>query len=128
MVELTLPWPPSVNGYWRHPTTGKLAGRHLISEAGRAYREAVGWQVAAASMAAGLACLVAVDIMAYAPDKRRRDLDNLQKSLLDSLTHAGVWGDDDQVDDLRIRWARDAAGKKIIAGMVKVRISEVAEA
>ena len=57
MVELTLPWPPSVNGYWRHPTTGKLAGRHLISEAGRAYREAVGWQVAAASMAAGLASL-----------------------------------------------------------------------
>lgn len=33
-----LSWPPSVNKYWRHPTKGKLAGRHLISEEGRRYR------------------------------------------------------------------------------------------
>lgn len=59
---------------------------------------------------------VSVDIVAYMPDRRRRDLDNILKSLLDSLTHAGVWDDDDQVHDLRIRRGPH------IGGMVKVQI------
>lgn len=47
---------------------------------------------------------VAVVITVGRPDKRKRDLDNLQKPLLDFLTHIGVWEDDSQVVDLRIRW------------------------
>jgi len=43
-----------------------------------------------------------VHITAYPPDRRKRDLDNIPKSILDALTHANVWGDDSQVDDLRI--------------------------
>jgi crossover junction endodeoxyribonuclease RusA len=35
-------------------------------------------------------------------DKRRIDLDNRLKSTLDSLTHAGVWLDDSQIDRLTI--------------------------
>ena len=46
---------------------------------------------------------VAVSIAAYPPDKRKRDLDNLLKSTLDALERAGFFGDDHQVDDLRIR-------------------------
>ena len=120
MIELVLPFPPSVNTYWRHPSTGKLAGRHLISEKGRAYREAVRAHVAEGK-SRQIHCPVAVDIEAFMPDRRRRDLDNLLKSLLDSLTHAGVWQDDDQVHDLRIRRAAT------LGGMVKVRIEEVTQ-
>lgn len=29
---------------------------------------------------------------------RRRDLDNFQKAVWDSMTHAGVWLDDSQID------------------------------
>lgn len=36
------------------------------------------------------------------PDRRIRDLDNIKKALLDSLTHAGVYKDDFQIDDLRV--------------------------
>jgi Holliday junction resolvase RusA-like endonuclease len=36
MIHITLPWPPSVNGYWR-----KWRGRMVISVEGRKYREAV---------------------------------------------------------------------------------------
>ena len=52
------------------------------------------------------------------PDKRRRDLDNLLKATLDSLTHAGVWSDDSQIDALSIR-------RFPIGGMLKVRIEEI---
>jgi crossover junction endodeoxyribonuclease RusA len=36
------------------------------------------------------------------PDRRRRDLDNLQKAAFDALTKAGFWLDDSQVIDYRV--------------------------
>jgi crossover junction endodeoxyribonuclease RusA len=111
MIELTLPWPPSVNHYWRN-----VAGKTIISADGRAYRKAVADQVLIQRGAKQMAGRLAVEIVAHVPDKRRRDLDNLLKSVLDSMTHAGVWLDDSQIDDLRITRAG-------IGGMVKVRVS-----
>lgn len=110
-MNLVLPWPPTANTYWRHPTKGKLAGRHLLSEAGRAYRQAVKTMLDGSMPNGPIVDRIAVDIIAYAPDKRRRDLDNLHKGLLDSLTHAGVWADDSQIDDLRIRRATTLGGR-----------------
>lgn len=111
MIILTLPWPPSVNTYWRHPMSGRLAGRHLISEKGRAYRSAVVSAVRGQLRAAPqLAGRLAVTIRAHAPDRRRRDLDNLPKGLLDSCTHAGLWGDDAQIDRLTILRCQPIAG------------------
>ena len=40
MIEITLPWPPSVNTYWRN-----FDGRMIISARGREYRETVGDQM-----------------------------------------------------------------------------------
>jgi crossover junction endodeoxyribonuclease RusA len=57
-----------------------------------------------------------VEIQAFRPDRRRRDLDNLLKAILDSLTHAGVMQDDALIEDLRIYWADD------VGGMVKIKI------
>jgi hypothetical protein len=37
-MKLTLPFPPSVNTYWRAPNKGPLKGRHMISEAGRRFQ------------------------------------------------------------------------------------------
>lgn len=101
-LTLTLPWPPSVNTYWRHLAKGKLAGRTLISEKGRAYRIAVAGEVLAQVRAAALTQRLAVRIDAYPPDQRKRDLDNIPKGLLDALTHANVWLDDSQIDRLTI--------------------------
>jgi len=44
-----------------------------------------------------------VRIDAYPPDKRRRDLDNIQKALLDALVHADVIEDDSLIDALSIQ-------------------------
>jgi len=92
---LRLPYPPSTNTYWRHPTRGPLAGRHLISAKGREYRAEVCRLVATG--AAALSGPLDVCVILTPPDRRRRDIDNATKSLLDSLTHAGVWGDDSQI-------------------------------
>ena len=121
IFEVTLPWPPSVNNYWRHKVTGRLATVYVSAE-GKAYRKAVNDLVLEAAMVQRYLKAVGpvrVVIEAFPPDRRKRDLDNILKSLLDSLTHAGVWEDDSQIEDLRIY-------RSTIAGMVKVRIYEQA--
>ena len=103
MIRLSLPWPPSVNLLWRTPRKGPLAGRTLLSTDGREYRMAV--QNTVLNQLRTLPQLsgrLAVEIAVNPPDARRRDIDNLQKSILDSLMHAGVYRDDSQIDDLHI--------------------------
>lgn len=95
-LHFELPWPPSVNNYWR-----SVAGRVLISREGRAYRESVCWLVPRSTLGPRTGPLK-VQIEAWMPDKRRRDLDNLCKAPLDALTAASVWEDDSQIVDLRI--------------------------
>jgi crossover junction endodeoxyribonuclease RusA len=117
MIQLTLklPWPPSLNTYWRSPNKGPLAGRTLISEKGRAYREAVLWGLTTEKLPADslLTARLSVALYAYPPDKRRRDLDNLPKAILDALTHAGVWADDEQIDQLSIQRCEQRKGGHI---------------
>ena len=107
MIELQLPFPPSVNSMWRTPRSGPLAGRTMLSEDGRRYRRAVADAVLEARM----------------PDRRKRDLDNLPKAVLDGLTHAGVWLDDGQIDDLRV-WRSDRMGRCVL---VTIRVIESAQ-
>jgi crossover junction endodeoxyribonuclease RusA len=114
MSELTLPWPPSVNTYWR-----TFQGRMIISEKGRQYRKDVADQVLIQRGSKNFAGKMRVEIQAFRPDNRRRDLDNLLKAILDGCTHAGVWVDDSNIVDLRIYWA-DTVG-----GMVKLKVSKV---
>jgi len=101
-ISLTLPWPPSVNRYYRSISRGALAGRVLISEEGRAYRLAVDAVVREAKARKCYDVPLSVAILASPPDRRARDLDNLFKSVLDSLQHAGVYLNDSQIDRLLI--------------------------
>lgn len=94
---IVLPWPPSVNRYWR-----SVAGRVLISADGREYRSRVESMVPGERFGSSP---VSVCISAHFPDLRRRDLDNLLKAPLDALTTAGMWDDDSQIDALTIRKA-----------------------
>jgi crossover junction endodeoxyribonuclease RusA len=114
MIEITLPWPPSVNTYWRN-----FDGRMIISAKGREYRETVGDQMILQKQIKHFTGRLRVEIEAFRPDKRRRDLDNLLKATLDGLAHAGVYEDDSQIIDLRIYWAKD------IGGMLKIKIEEL---
>ena len=94
--EFDLPWPPSVNRYYRH-----VGPRVLISREGRKYR------MMTVSRLGGrfqkLTGNLRVSAEFYPPDARRRDLDNVGgKALLDSLQAAGLFGDDSQIKSLRL--------------------------
>ena len=117
MIELTLPWPPSVNTIWRR--VGSLT---LLSEKGRQYRQSVADQVLIQRVAGKLndSDRLAVAIEAHAPDKRRRDLDNLPKAVLDALTHAKVWGDDSQIDKLLILRRANKKGGALVVTIQKL--------
>lgn len=101
VIRLELPWPPSTNTIWRSLRSGPMAGRVLLSKAGREYRKSVHAAVAAQIGARGaISGPVRVDIQLHPPTRHRLDLDNRIKAVLDALTHAAVWVDDSQVDVL----------------------------
>jgi crossover junction endodeoxyribonuclease RusA len=93
-MRVSLPWPPTVNTYWR-----MVRGRMLISAKGREYRNAVCMQLAESPLFKGR---LKIEILAMPPDKRRRDLDNLLKAPLDALQWAGVIQDDSQFDEIHL--------------------------
>lgn len=95
--HITLPWPPSNNRYYRHNR-----GRTHISAEGQAYRDNVARIIKGSMLDIGLAMPVKIRIECHMPDRRRRDLDNLQKASFDALTKAGFWLDDAQVVDYRV--------------------------
>ena len=111
-MVMTLPYPPSINHYWR-----RVGPRTLISREGRTFRKNV-YALLATGSGNGLrkppsGGRIALAMDAFPPDRRRRDLDNLPKAVLDSLTHAGVYEDDSQIDLLIIQRRETRPGGKL---------------
>ena len=118
-IKLNLPWPPSVNSLYRINGKGKRAVVFKAKKA-VAYANTVGWELKRRKIEGFGTSRVEIDIQAYPPDRRRRDLDNIQKALLDSLQQAGVYQDDCQVDKITI-----ARGPAVPEGMVVIDIKEI---
>lgn len=115
-MKLILPFPPSVNGYWRSTSQGMK-----ISASGRSFRinafAAIMEQLKRAHKTITVG--VEVRVILYPPDKRRRDLDNYQKALFDSLTYARIWSDDSQIKKFTVEW-----GELTIGGKAEITIYE----
>ena len=132
MRPIVLPWPPTVNHYWERsvvlPRSWGTVVRSLIGHRawpkfaryfsgsgawpivqtfigarGKAYRvdvQAAVWERFGVLRPTQSRLLVVIAV--HPPDRRARDLDNVNKAVLDALTHAGVWVDDEQIDGLVI--------------------------
>ena len=111
MIELELPYPPSVNHYWR-----RVGARTLISRRGRSFRREV-CAIVAAEVKEPLLGPLEVLVDLFPPDRRRRDVDNTHKPLLDALEHGGAYLDDSQIVHLDT-WKREVVKR----GKVNVRI------
>jgi len=122
MITLELPYPPSVNRYYRH-----VGFRTLISREGRAYRRTV----CAILRRAGVRPLegtLAVGLDLYPPDGRRRDCANALKALLDAMQYGGVYGDDSQIKKLLVVMRdRIVPGGKAVICVMPLDLSTVKE-
>ena len=117
MVNVRLPWPPTVNTYY-----AVVRGRKILSKKGRAFKKSAKESLMVQKCPKAQTGRIEVNIEASPPDRRKRDIDNLVKPILDALTDYGAWEDDAQVDVLRVR--RRKIEKP---GYVRVHISEIAE-
>jgi crossover junction endodeoxyribonuclease RusA len=107
-----LNYPPSLNSYYKH-----ARNRIYISDAGRKYHEHV------KNTLTGLSDFKTGDleiiIELYPPDLRKRDVDNVLKCLLDSITRSQNWTDDSQIKKLTIE-----RFFKVKGGLCKIKITE----
>ncbi|MCE5326268.1 MAG: RusA family crossover junction endodeoxyribonuclease [Planctomycetaceae bacterium] len=113
-MQLELPYPPSINHYWR-----RVGSRTLISREGRRFRERV-MAILAAMGVSPVAGRLAVAVEVFPPDNRRRDVDNVFKALLDAMQHGGAYVDDSQIVRLSIEKRKPVEGGKTIVRIEKL--------
>ena len=94
---LVLPLPPSVNTYWRKSPRGMY-----ITKSGVDFRKQVAEIVAERSALKFGTSRLFMAVRLCMRDRRASDLDNRMKALCDALEHAGVFDDDEQIDELVI--------------------------
>lgn len=116
MIFLTLPYPPTSNH-----NTMVAHGRRISSPKYRAWR-AGAERAARLQATSAVLGLYRIAYAAQRPDNRRRDLENLPKSLSDALQAAGVIADDANCIRSEIEWA---SGPPVKAATVFIRITPV---
>ena len=106
---LVLPFPPSLNTYWRN-----FRGRMVLSEKGRAYKQAIAEYVSENNIPKYGEQKLKITMILQPRDKRKIDIDNRIKCVLDSLQDAGVFDDDFHVDELHVMRGEQVKGGKLL--------------
>ena len=114
MIRLILPFPPSINRLWR------------ASKGGRVYRsgEYAGWRSVSLwrlreQMRTGypgqkVEGAYRLTVRAVRPDRRRRDLGNLEKAISDIIVAAGIVEDDHLCQQITLMWVEDGPECEIL--------------
>jgi crossover junction endodeoxyribonuclease RusA len=115
MLLLNLPYPPSVNTYYRN-----FNGRMVLSAQGREYKIKVADYLIESDVPKLGDAKLKITMVLRPRDKRKIDIDNRIKAVLDSLQDAGLFDDDYQVDELTIM-----RGDPIKDGKLVVMIEQI---
>ena len=113
--ELHLPFPPTDNNYYVKTKQGQF-----ITIKGKKFRIDVLEAVREQSHADfPLTEKLLVEVVLHMPDKRKRDVLNYQKALMDALTLAKVWDDDVLIDQAHVY-----RGSYIFGGATRIYIHD----
>lgn len=112
-MEMMLPWPPSVNQCFANvPGKGRVK-----TKAYKDWRYQAGWLIKISMAKAPKMGRYSVKIEATRQGKRRRDIDNFIKPIVDALVESGVVPDDCQMQHCQATWV---AG--LPDGQLKVKV------
>ena len=114
-IVLYVPFPPTINSYYKMTRMGQ----RYLDKSVREFRDTVAESVNQQCPGLKLDVPLFMEVYLFMPDRRKRDVDNYMKGLLDALTEAGLWEDDSLVDQLHIY-----RGEVVKGGLVRVEISE----
>lgn len=90
-----------------------MGSRTVLSREGRRYRASV-CAALAVRRVVRMNGRLAVRVTVCPPDNRRRDLDNVQKALLDALAKGGAYRDDSQIDRLVVERGPVTPGGRVL--------------
>lgn len=121
MIEIELPWPPSVNHYKTvgaliRTKSGKLYQKRVNSlETKRFYYE-VWFKIRKECPNVFFSETISLELVLtlHPPDKRRRDIDNGLKVIFDSFVRGGLVADDSQIARLLVERKDIIRGGKVI--------------
>lgn len=102
-----LPFPPSTNRLWR------IAGKRMYRS--KRYLEWLGECALALELEnrPEIDYPFNIEIVVGRPDRRRRDLDNLAKPILDCLQHCMIIKDDCHNQQMSLMWSNEIEGCKV---------------
>ena len=103
-IMLQLPYPPSANRLWVRARKGMRR-----SDVYMAWLEEAGW-LAKAQRPSRIEGPYKLSLHVARPDKRKRDIDNVLKSVGDLLQHIGVVKDDCDCEMVSARWVTTGQG------------------
>ncbi|ANJ65538.1 putative RusA-like endodeoxyribonuclease [Pseudoalteromonas virus vB_PspP-H6/1] len=113
--KFTLPYPPSINGYWR-----TFRNRQIISKRGRDYVKSVGSEMLSLGLhSENIDYPVNFRMVINPPTLRSYDVDNFTKGVFDALSKCGFWVDDSQVQKLTV-----IKGEKVKGGNVEIVVDK----
>lgn len=110
MIQVTLPYPPSVNSIWRH-----AGNKSYLTAKAKDWKTNAAWTVKAAVLGGSKPIMgpFNVHLEVGRPDKRKRDLDNLIKVVLDSVKDGGAIRDDSDAQSIHAQWVPDLKGVRV---------------
>ena len=116
---IQLPYPPTVNHIWKITKGGKV----YKSSRASVWAQEAGWIIKASGVKVQGPFILSV--IAYRPDKRRRDVDNIVKVVMDALQASGAVADDCDCQCVISRWAGTGVAMHMTGEAIKLPVIHV---
>lgn len=95
MITITLPLPPTINHYYV-----RSSRTIFLNKKANEFRKEVFILSRNFSNYFSINERLLIDVIFHPPNKRKFDIDNRLKGLLDALQHARIFSDDEQIDKI----------------------------